>query len=82
MATAFSRGMQLAKKLCNALGIPASGCQRIVIEIDVRGPVKVWVKGLVPEECQDELIQAVKDAVVSSHGEVMAEPLVVEQVSP
>ena len=78
MATAFSRGMQLAKKLCNALGIPATGCQRIVIEIDVRGPVKVWVKGVVSDECEDELVQVVKDVIVSPHGEVMVEPLVVE----
>lgn len=78
MASTFSCGMQLARKLCDALGIPRGGCQRIVIEIDVRGPVKVWVKGLVPDECQNELVQAVKDVVVSSHGEVAVEPFVVE----
>jgi len=72
-------GRILLNRLRKVLGLPGT-VTRLVIEADIHGPARVYVRGLVDGDLvtADEIaavVQLVNDVTVTADGEVLVEPL-------
>lgn len=69
---------ELAKRLCDALGVPWP-CDRLVIEVTMDAPVRVYVRGYVEKDAMRRVCEAfevigVRDVIVADDCSVATVP--------
>lgn len=73
---AQTHGMILGEEIIKALGLidVGGGFDRVVIEADISGTARVYLRGIVGADQVQGIAQAVKDVQVSATGDVTVTP--------
>lgn len=75
MALSVRRSMALGKAITDALGGENIPWTKLVLEIEVGHPARVYLKGFVPDGSDTGILQAVLDVTVKDDCTVVVEPL-------